>query len=170
MLRPRGGGVLAPPRPAHPRRPAPRAPRDDGSRERGGSRDDRYLSRFFYCPIIAETTQNNARAHTTLTSVRAGAVWPAAGRGCPPTSLSHNPLKLRSSVHRSILIVPPFLMLSCARITAFRFQPLCSQAPSTRRVASGSIIWFYLVLLVARGRLVRPTPCSSGRPCPEHPW
>ena len=33
-------------------------------------------------------------------------------------------------------------MLSCARITAFRFQPLCSQAPSTRRVASGSIIWF----------------------------
>ena len=33
-------------------------------------------------------------------------------------------------------------MLSCARITAFRFQPLYSQAPSTRRVASGSIIWF----------------------------
>ena len=94
--------------------------------------------------LIAETDAKQ-RARTRLYRVCGRARYGPQRVGLVHVS---DYLLLRSSVHRSILIIsPPFLMLSCARITAFRFQPLCSQAPSTRRVASGSIIWCILSFL-----------------------
>ena len=42
---------------------------------------------FFVCghflTALSGNRRETARAHTTLPSVRAGAVWPAAGRACP---------------------------------------------------------------------------------------
>jgi len=73
----------------------------------------------------------------------------ARGPGCeavsssPANGVACRHLRLRRAILRSSLSLR-VVMLSCARITAFRFQPLCSQAPSTRRVASGSILWCLL--------------------------